>query len=419
MSVTGRHRFAAASRHCLSLAALAFVLLAWPGGTASARPGASVPPPPRTPDVADATGHYPDKVGAWSYRPRPPLAQDGLALPLARAYLARLDSLVAVLASNPVFHPPLGFMADAYADDQVEQHDGVVVREPVHGRISIIFHYFVDNDGKPAWGGEANSSFRIDVNVGAPAALLRHPLWYEGLWTADGRAICFAPARTGTIAGRPLWDDRSLVFTRGDLPPWVPVSREEYLTALIANRDSVARASAASVSEGNSDRAWREWVAQRPQRLAEIEKTVAALRKAAPAQAEKTRADMLKMDRGIEAQLKSQVGTFSSSGSDTLARSVAAMRAELAAMSPAERASPAWRGVAELDSGLLPAGADGARMLCAANPALLDRSRPVTDLQVLDVDAEFSGDAVGDARVRALLQTADWARIARFVSGRR
>jgi hypothetical protein len=419
MSVTGRHFFADASRHHLSLATLAFVLLAWSGGTASARAGASVPPPPRTPDVADATGHYPDKVGAWSYRPRPPLAQDGLALPLARAYLARLDSLTAVLAANPVFHPPLGFMADAYADDQVEQHDGVVVHEPVHGRISIIFHYFVDNGGKPAWGGEANSSFGIEVNTPAPRALLRHSLWYGGLWTADGREICFAPDSTGTIAGRPLWDGRSLVFTRGGLAPWVPVTRAEYLTALIADRDSVARASAASVSEGNSDRAWREWVAQRPQRLADIEKTVAALRKSAPAQAEKSRADMLAMDRGIEAQLKSQVGTFSSSGSDTLARSVVAMRAELAAMSPAERSSPAWRGTPGLASGLVPAGAPDGRRLCAANPALLDRSRPVTDIQVIDADAEYSNDPVGDARVRALLETADWARIARFVSGRR
>jgi hypothetical protein len=106
-------------------------------------------------------------------------------------------------------------------------------------------------------------------------------------------------------------------------------------------------------------------------------------------------------------------------------RVLESLRAELARMTPAERASPAWYDkLAEGPdaSGLVAPHAPSAVELVTTNPDFFDRSRPRTDLQVISVDIEY-GPTVGadhanlrrddlvDWRLYEFLTTTDWQRV--------
>jgi hypothetical protein len=102
---------------------------------------------------------------------------------------------------------------------------------------------------------------------------------------------------------------------------------------------------------------------------------------------------------------------------------IAALRAELAALPPAERAAQAW--LAPLPgtpgdiyrSGLVPAGAERARALVASNPDFFDRPLPRTDWQLLTVHfsdkvGPSTSTFIGTVRLREFATTADWRAVA-------
>ena len=102
------------------------------------------------------------------------------------------------------------------------------------------------------------------------------------------------------------------------------------------------------------------------------------------------------------------------------------LQAQLAAMSPAERASQAWVAVPGAISPLVPEGTKGARRVVVVNPDYFDRDRPRTDVQLVTVRLEGipregpraalrECSDVSERRLWELVNQLDWRRIAAAV----
>ena len=376
-------------------------------------------------------GLFPDKPGAWEQRLDPTvLSQYAVSPPAARAFNARVAGLADVLHAAATFHPPLGFQPRLRTRWWRPQECSIVMAScrdrPVQAQVNLLFYYFVEGaDGQPSWGGEANTSVEIRVNdldhtfvaagtydvIGAPY-----------LWLPDRRRIYNTPQKTGEIDGFPVYDTLVAVISKGSRPWWVPVTREEYVAALIRfNEGELARYAKRAASPNDP---YTKWVSEREPRRRAREKTYQQLKATSPAKAEEFLRTSLKMEEGMEAGLKSASASAASPAADgaKLYRDIiVALNAELAAMSPAERRSQAWR-LQRVDnaadiyrSHLVPAGTEGARALISTNPDYFDRSRPRSDWQIVTVELDWRSHSFSFLAVRRLfefLETADWRRAA-------
>ena len=203
-----------------------------------------------------------------------------------------------------------------------------------------------------------------------------------------------------------------VLFTTGGESPTLPVSREEYLRAQILFYEKTNGDVSNTVAEKSP---YEQWVERTPARKKEHEEMIAAVARTDPAAAAKLRADFEKLERETPASLKqldatTREGARKSVG--TFSKTADSLRAEIAAMTPAERASPAHVNISQR------AQSDGTPRLNAvvrANPAFYRARRsPVEPRAVL---VEFQG--VYDpmkAQHRRMYETIDWAAIKRLVN---
>jgi hypothetical protein len=286
----------------------------------------------------------------------------------------------------------------------------------VAAQVVLILYYFVEEKGKPAWGGEANTSAEIRVNDLLATLGSDYDLGYEGLPLPDGRHISLMPTKTGEVAGFPLYDDTRLILAKGNRPVWVPVTRAQYLAALIHFReDELARAE----QRGAQADPYREWASKREERRKTQQQVYQSLKTSDPAKAEEFVRTAQQRESEMEANLKSSASVFAgtSASLQPLRNSLAALRAELAAMPVGERASQAWWGghLGDLDSSLVPAGTPNAKPLVAVNPDFFDRSRLRTDWQLITVTFSWEGlppEHIGAKRLHEFRQSTDWKRVA-------
>jgi hypothetical protein len=187
-------------------------------------------------------GFFPDKRGEWGQRVDVAVRAD-YAVPAtqARAFGERLGTLAGVLRGAAVFNPPLGiqprFAARWWVPRECSAGLASCRNRPVQAQVGVILYYFVaDRNGQPSWGGEANTSAGIWIND--PLATFVSAGSYDVIGAPylplpDGRHIAFMPRKTGELGGFPLYDDDLLIVTRGTRPWWVPVTRQQYLEAMI------------------------------------------------------------------------------------------------------------------------------------------------------------------------------------------
>jgi hypothetical protein len=367
--------------------------------------------------------HFPDRPGQWEYRAiSEPGKEFGLSVEQNRTFTAKVNSIASIVRETSVFNPPLGFQARARADYfTVDCLYHPCAGQPARAALSVILYYFVEANGKVAWGGEANTSFEMRLNDPPHFFGRRYSLWYEGLRLSDGREICFEPHETGRVAGAPVYDGNLIVIATRGRPAWVPVTRGDYLTALIALRQEDLRKAEAGVAKLQARDAYDQWLADRPKRLEAAEAMYQQLKKTDPAKAEQMRVKMEQMEAEIGARLKAS--RLAPAGPDKaleyLRTATTALQRERARMTPAERDSPAWlRRSSDLGSGLAPARDPAARPLVAVNPGVLDRARPATDIQLVTVLFAFGGFSESHIGYRRLLEAQkgiDWKRIAALV----
>jgi hypothetical protein len=384
------------------------------------------------PDIPDADGLFPNKPGEWAYAPNTAkVSAVRLGATAARDLAAKMEGIMTELAASPVFHPPLGFQAKARTQYNGRVcadpggSSGMCAEGPADASNDITFYYFLDEgDGKASWGGEANSSVRVSINglagaLGGPGA----PADGSAL-LPDGRQIVLCPKKVGDLDGVPLLESVhgswSMTIARPGLPLWLPVSRQEYLAALIRALEKSLPAIKADMT--NTQDPYAAWLAERPQREKGIRDSYEAMKKTDAAQAEQFLEMSERMDAATGEQLKAMRTTsVDTGGLRPMEAAIETFKEEIARMSEEDRELPAYYVHPDesrdgpFGSGLVPEGTPDAIQLVAVNPELVDRSRPPEEIQLITVSPIFDGSRVSNARLDEFLRTVQWSRVASFV----
>lgn len=201
----------------------------------------------------------------------------------------------------------------------------------------------------------------------------------------DGRSIVYTPRKWGRVGGVTLYvnqtdrDDLCAFFTKAGHSLWVPVTREQLLTAYIRSLEP------REVQEAPEDdiRAKVAELDETEKRIRDADYPLPAEKKQEMLRAmEKAKVDILKMQEQEEKSKKEY-------GRDPV---LDPLRSQLAHMSTAERASQAW--VEAPNFRLVPAGTG--EPMVSFDPNYYDRSRPRSDIQAIMVDFTFGGDELAD-----------------------
>lgn len=322
---------------------------------------------------------FPDQLGGWKQSRQMPSDGRfyGLTLAQSRLYLARMDSVTAILRAAPVLSPPTGIRASAWTDfcctSQCQLAKTCGTRPP-YGRIWLLFNYFIAS--KPTdtpftideLRSEAELFFNNPNQVFNGSPLTRLP---------DGRGVFWLPQPQTQVGGMTLYRNQTdggdlyVFFTRGRVPLWVPVSREQFVTSLLREREADLAKNLADVPPAYQDQV--------------------------------RKAHGLLLDP---------------------------LRAQLQAMSAGERASQAWLNNTMGNGDILvPANSSNGRALVALNPEYFDLARPRTDVQLIVLrlegipqDGRKAGSRsytncsdLGSDRLVQFVSEVNWAKVMEFV----
>lgn len=323
---------------------------------------------------------YPNHVGGYKFGAEASgSGTAGLTPAQVRVFRSKIDSVAAALKVVQVFNPPTGIEANVYLDYCCTpqcKRSGTCGRRPAYGRLWYLLKYFYDNydpkaaAGKPFTFVEHRSEVEIYFNDS------------ERMWDGamgqllDGRDIHYQPEPWGKVGGLTLYNNQSrtgdlwLFFTssRTSQPLWLPVSNEQYLQSLIVPREA------------------------------------------------KLASDLKELPPQFHANLRKAYVIL-----------LDQPKAQLAAMSPAERAAQAWVAVAEQPP--VPPGTQHARPLVVFNKDFFDMSRPRTDIQFMVVRLEGIPreggkprmdnlrycSEVSDARLWEFVEQVNWPKVVRWM----
>ena len=262
--------------------------------------------------------------------------------------------------------------------------------------------------------GEASATIEVLLNTLFP---LMYGTGQPIAQDATG-PIFLAPERVGDLGGAPVfWSGRPrdclVVFQAHDRPLWTPVSRGRFLEALAGDvrhqlveadhalREALAESESDEAESDEADREMQEAIRQLrlidPEAAAEMERQLNAMK--------------LEIQRQ-KSTLEQPENLAGSAVQNGLLEQVAKLEAELAAMTPGQRASPAY--VAGMDASRLSLlsskGAQGSRLLVAPNTAYLDAEAPPEKIQLLVVELRSSANHAPEKNIIARLRDdVDWA----------
>jgi hypothetical protein len=374
-----------------------------------------------------ADGFYPDMPGTWALTTEWKwLPKDIRTSPAdTQAFTRKIERLADLIHQTPLFSPPRGFQARANArffEDAYACNDKRCPSKALQAEMGLLFYYFFDVDGKPSWGGEANTDATISINCLERTAGLDYQ--FGTLSLPDGRYILFAPVKTGELGGFPLYHQH-LIITRSKRPYWIPVTREQYLQAIIrATKAEIAKSQKEIADAGDP---YEKFLKEKGQRAKNYEQIYQDARKLYPDRAEALRTQLRLTEAAAEkgARQSSEMLAQIRQTEDPMQPRLANLQAELAAMSPDERASQAWfhrNADAQIGSDLVPAGQEEARPLIAYNPEFFDPALPPTAWQIMTVRFSWALHEhsatmmhVGFARLHQFAYDTDWSRTAPFL----
>jgi hypothetical protein len=354
----------------------------------------------------------------------------------------KLSALEALIQGSPVMNPPRGFAVDADLDYDLPAASAP--RPWFTARLDLgTFPCLVLPDGKLGHGPEGFFEVDIDVNsLGHYAKPDDQNQWVfpDGRVIQSMRLPSPKPLGSFTIYGDPA--ECNITLTKGDVPPWVPVTREQFLTVLI-HRNGVGAAKTdellKTASKDTCGDAYTRWMSEKEQRLKTNQQAYEELKRSGlTAQAEDFRAQRQKLEAEWPAELLKEQAKCEErfqnrpKVSNPFAELVEAERAELSSLTAAERASQAWfsAGGDRLFSGLVPADTPRSLPLWAENPDFFGPSRPRTDFRVITVEVG-TGTPLGCISKKAeeaddlptrhawrmyqFMTTTDWQRVAQLL----
>lgn len=350
-----------------------------------------------------AQGDDPAKTHHGNFVLRPD-AQLGLAVPNAaqrRAAFAAADKLVAILRHDDALATPIGYAAVVHRAAGVTGAggDSLAPGLPVHYAVAGGLNYYAMEDdghgGQRVGDGGGSFPFLFAVNgIGrlSDMEVITPPFDHGPPILTDFRV-------TGQFRGHAVYNGECVfIARRPSVPPFVPVTQARYLTLQIlkARADSTRHAAEhrqMDAAPGVAS-ALEQWNKDRPKREADMRVTYEQVKKLDPKSAQA----FLDSWRASEADAAARLASAAPSGADDrireLARQgsagegtmIAAIQAQLNALSPAERKAPA---------AILEQGAAGDKLgkasdpesqpLVQINPAFFDKTLAVDVPQLVTV----------------------------------
>jgi hypothetical protein len=368
-----------------------------------------------------------------------PDEQLGLVVPsLAqrRTLFAAADALLAILRRNDALQHPLGYALVLHRAAGVTTTGGDTIAPglpPHYGVVGDLSYYAVSDDGQITDGGGlvpiefmVNTVGRIeDAEVVTPALDHGPPVLQDYRVTSQFR-------------GHPVYNGECvLISRRPNVPPFVPLTQERYISLQIlkAQADSARHDAQHREDSGNtSSSALAAWIKDRPRRETDMRATYDAVKKFDAKSAD----DMLKAWKQSEVDAEANLRSAAGSGADQRIKEIerqgtvgegqriAALRAQLDALTPAERKAPAAILQLGVDGEkLTPVGDPEALPLVQLNPAYFDKTLPVDTPQLVTVcipgfqaDVAVTKTEWNDQRARdaALIRDhLDWAALEALV----
>ena len=206
-----------------------------------------------------------------------------------------------------------------------------------------------------------------------------------------------------------------VLFTVGGESPTVPVTREEYLRAVIFGLEGKDQSEVKKTLEAISKTQYERWKEGAAERKKQREQIVAGAASVDPAKAAKVRADLENADRVAgEAHLKNEPAERAEL--EKMRANVTAggdkMRARIAAMTPAERAAPAYVYETLLD--VAPAGTPNAKAVVRVNPEFYRTRR--TPLEPRAILVRIRNDDYLPEQLQQMYREFDWSAIKRLLT---
>ena len=162
----------------------------------------------------------------------------------------------------------------------------------------------------------------------------------------------------------------TVFFGVDGVSPWREVSRQEFLEAMIWDGETKDLKEIERIRQSRTRTRYEQWMEDAPKRKRERDEALAAAEKADPAAAAAARKEALDIERQITEQLRAAEAEERAENQKLLAADTPGdrWRAKLAAMTPEERALPAWTLGSGNDEFFEPNAPEAVRIV-RANPA--------------------------------------------------
>ena len=238
----------------------------------------------------------------------------------------------------------------------------------------------------------------------------------DALYTEDVRTetLFGATATFGRFHEENVEGGFSVLFTTGGESPTLPVTREEYLRFRIFEHEGKDQEKLKAMTDNFSKTQYQRWLEDAPARKNRNEEMFAIIARSDPAQAAKTRAEMENAEQAEAERLEKNDAYERTELAKALAvyRAIGEkMRAEIAAMSPQERASPAFL----VGDTLAAAGAPYASAIVRKNPAFYRARRSPLEPRAVLVRMPNAHKELWPQQEQ-LYRQLDWAAIKRLVN---
>jgi hypothetical protein len=304
------------------------------------------------------------------------------------------DALIALLKRNPALASPIGYDVVLHRSDGRTQTASAFGLPIDYGVTSYIWYKGWETGPSGARSIATNNgrfNFTVLVNATGQGADVNEPLAADG-----GPSLIRGYRRTGTFRGHDVYDGECVFITASGRAPLIPVTRERYLTAKIAElRQSSARHTAQQQAAGTSVMSdhYAKFLRDRPKREAEMRKVYDEIKKSDPASANTMMEEWKKAETESEQQIRNanggadvdrQLQQARAEGNAAAAEAIQRLESELAAMSPTDRKRPAF--IVNLGVGQTRLAGDGdeeATPLVQVNEAAYDKSLGPDAPQVL------------------------------------
>ena len=224
----------------------------------------------------------------------------------------------------------------------------------------------------------------------------------------------FGSTATYGVFGVTNAEGLTVVFTSGGESPTIPVTREEYLRAQIFTLEGKNQEKVKDFLEFTSKTQYERWKERAVQRKKDIDDMVAGVAQVDPAKAAKVRADLENADRLAGETHKKNEAAERAELDRMKAKATAAgdsMRARIAAMTPAERASPAYAMGHAFD--VVPAGTPNANAIVRVDPEFYRTRRTPVEPRIIMV--HIRNDEYIPELHRQMFREFDWAAIKRLL----